>query len=92
MRKLKKKKELNIGLVAVGALFYESVVAVLGMKNTLKGMVIAIDPPTVHEDNDGGRRLVTDGLEQKRARHLVIKCHAQNLVYIYTRGGRLNSL
>ncbi len=54
---------------------YEAAVAVVGIKNLLEGIGIVIDPPTVHGDNDGARRLVTDGLGQKRARHLVIKYH-----------------
>ncbi len=34
-----------------------------------------VTPPTLHEDNDGCRRLAIAGMGQKRARHLEAKYH-----------------
>ncbi len=47
----------------------------VGIRNILKKIGLKIGPTIVHEDNDGARRLATDGMGQKRARHLSIKYH-----------------
>ncbi len=54
---------------------YEVAVAGVGIRNLLKEIGVKLGPITVHEDNDGARRLATDGMGQKKARHLSIKYH-----------------
>ncbi|MCP4314863.1 MAG: hypothetical protein GY789_02175, partial [Hyphomicrobiales bacterium] len=54
---------------------YEVAVAGAGIRNLLTEIGVKLDPITVHEDNDGARRLATDGMGQKKARHLSIKYH-----------------
>ncbi len=54
---------------------YEAAVAGVGTRNLLLEIGLEIGPVTIHEDNDGTRRLATDGMGQKKARHLSIKYH-----------------
>ncbi len=54
---------------------YEAAVAATGMRNLLLEIGVECCTPVLHEDNDGARRLATDGMGQKKARHLMIKYH-----------------
>ncbi len=54
---------------------HEAAVTSVGLANLMKQMGRSIGPPTLHEDNDGCRRLAIAGMGQKRARHLEVKYH-----------------
>ncbi len=54
---------------------HEAAVVSMGLVNLLAQMGHKTDPPVLHEDNDGCRRLAVAGMGQKRARHLEIKYH-----------------
>ncbi len=55
---------------------YESSVASVGLYNMLEQCGVTLKGTcTIYEDNDGTRRLATNGMGQKKARHLDIKHH-----------------
>ncbi len=54
---------------------YEAAVSVIGTSNLLMEMGMDKHIPIIYEDNDGARRLATNGMRQKKARHLDIKHH-----------------
>ncbi|MCP4317758.1 MAG: Ty1/Copia family ribonuclease HI [Hyphomicrobiales bacterium] len=54
---------------------HEAAVTSIGLFNLMKQMDCKVNPPTLHEDNDGCRRLAVAGMGQKRARHLEVKYH-----------------
>ncbi len=47
---------------------YEAAVAATGMSNLIKEIGVDCDTPVLHEDNDGARRLATDGMGQKKGK------------------------
>eukprot|EP01084_Bolivina_argentea_P051321 94407_1 len=54
---------------------YEAAVATVFIRNLLKEMGIETPMATIHEDNDGTRRLAMNGMGQGKARHLMAKHH-----------------
>ncbi len=54
---------------------HEAAVTSMGISHLMAEMGHEVTPPTLHEDNDGCRRLAIAGMGQKRARHLEAKYH-----------------
>ncbi len=54
---------------------YEAAVATVSIRNLMKDMGTKTPVPTIHEDNDGTRRLAMNGMGQGKARHLMTKHH-----------------
>ncbi len=54
---------------------YEAAVATVFIRNLLKEMGIETPMATIHEDNDGTRRLAMNDMGQGKARHLMAKHH-----------------
>ncbi len=54
---------------------HEAAVTSMGILHLMAEIGHEVTPPTLHEDNDGCRRLATAGMGQKKARHLDAKYH-----------------
>ncbi len=55
---------------------HDAATATLGIQNLLAEIGMDVQTPIIYEDNDGARRLATDGMGKKKARHIEMKYHA----------------
>ncbi len=54
---------------------FDAATATLGIQNLLVEIGMDVKTPIIYEDNDGARRLATDGMGKKKARHIEMKYH-----------------